>query len=152
MRRRDFITLLGGAAAMPFAARAQQGEPIRRIGVLVGLSEDNVDRRARLTGFRQGLEKLGWTEGHNVGIETRYAPAGAQAQEHAQELVALQPDVILAQSPPIAAAVDIARASLGAPPSIPTRKASGSAPIARANSSTKLSVTKVSDASSPPRM
>jgi putative ABC transport system substrate-binding protein len=106
MRRREFITLLGGAvSAWPFKALAQESERMRRIGVLAGLPEDNADMRARLAGFRQGLEKLGWTEGRNVRIEARFAPAGAQAQVRAQELVALQPDVILAHSPPIAVAL-----------------------------------------------
>jgi putative ABC transport system substrate-binding protein len=67
--------------------------------------EHSPDIRARLAGFRHGLEKLGWAEGRNVHIEIRYAPAGAQAQARAQELVALQPEVILAQSPSVAAAV-----------------------------------------------
>jgi putative tryptophan/tyrosine transport system substrate-binding protein len=105
VNRRSFTSLLGGAAAWPLAARAQQSERARLVGVLVGLPEDSSDIRARLAGFRQGLEKLGWTEGRNVRIEIRYAPAGAQAQARAQELVALQPDVILAQSPSVAAAM-----------------------------------------------
>jgi ABC-type uncharacterized transport system substrate-binding protein len=106
MRRREFITLLGATAlARPFAARAQQAERMRHIGVLAGLPEDHPDMQARLAAFRQGLEKLGWAEGRNVRIDTRFAPAGAQAQLHAKELVALQPDVILAHSPPIAAAL-----------------------------------------------
>jgi putative tryptophan/tyrosine transport system substrate-binding protein len=105
MKRRDFITLLGGAAVpWPLAARAQQPEA-RRIGVLVGLAEDDPDTKARLAGFRQGLERLGWSEGRNVRIDTRFAPAGAKAQVLAKELVALRPDVILAQSTPIVAAL-----------------------------------------------
>ena len=63
MRRRNFITLLGGAAAWPLTARAQQGERVRRIGVLVGLTEDDPDTEARLAGLRQGLESLGWFGG-----------------------------------------------------------------------------------------
>jgi putative tryptophan/tyrosine transport system substrate-binding protein len=106
MKRREFITLLGGAAAAwPLAARAQQPERMRRIGVLMGLLADNPETKARLAAFRQGLEKRGWSEGRNVHIDYRYAPAGAQAQVLAKELVALQPDVIFANTTPITAAL-----------------------------------------------
>jgi len=105
MKRRDFITLMGGAAAWPLAARAQQGDRMRRIGVLVGTAEDDPETKARLAGFRQGLEKRGWSEGRNVRIDYRFAPAGAQVQVLAKELVALQPDVILANSTPAVAAL-----------------------------------------------
>jgi putative ABC transport system substrate-binding protein len=108
MRRREFIVCLGGAAAMwPLAARAQQGERVRRIGALVVSAEDNPETKARLAAFRQGLERLGWSEGRNVRIDYRFAPASSadQAQVLAKELVALQPDVILAHSTVIAAAL-----------------------------------------------
>jgi putative tryptophan/tyrosine transport system substrate-binding protein len=106
MRRREFITLLGGAAAAwPVVARAQQPDGMRRIGVLIGFAEDDPEAKARLAAFRQGLEKRGWSEGRNVRIDYRYAPAGAQAQVLAKELVALQPDVILAHSTPVTAAL-----------------------------------------------
>ena len=78
---------------------------MRRIGVLMGFAEDDPETKARLTGFRQGLEKRGWSEGHNVRIDYRFAPAGDQAQVLAKELVALQPDVILANWTPIVAAL-----------------------------------------------
>jgi putative ABC transport system substrate-binding protein len=105
MRRRAFITLLGGAAvAWPLAARAQQ-DRMRRIGVLMGFAEDDPEAKARLAAFRQGLEKRGWSEGRNVRIDTRFAPAGALAQAVAKELVALQPDVILAHSTPVTTAL-----------------------------------------------
>jgi putative tryptophan/tyrosine transport system substrate-binding protein len=96
MKRREFITLLGGAAAWPLATRAQQRDQVRRIGVLTSLTEHDPVIKARLAAFRQGLEKRGWSEGRNVHIDYRYAPAGAQAQVLAKELVALQPDVIFA--------------------------------------------------------
>jgi putative ABC transport system substrate-binding protein len=99
------MTLLGGTAAWPMAARAQQSERMRRIGVLVGFAENDPDWKARLAGFRQGLEKLGWSEGRNVSFYYRFAPAGAQAQMLAKDLVALQPDVILAQGTPIVVAL-----------------------------------------------
>jgi putative tryptophan/tyrosine transport system substrate-binding protein len=105
MRRREFISLLGGAAACPIVARAQQVEPMRRIGVLAGLPEDHPETKARLAGFQRGLEKRGWFEGRNVRVDYRFAPAGDQAQVLAKELVALQPDVILANSTPVAAAL-----------------------------------------------
>jgi putative ABC transport system substrate-binding protein len=106
MKRREFIALVGGAAAAwPVMAPAQQPEPVRRIGVLVGLAENDPEMKERLAGFRHGLEKLGWSEGSNVRIDYRFAPAGAQANLLARELVALQPDVILAQSTPATAAL-----------------------------------------------
>ena len=106
MRRREFLSVLGGAAgAWPLAARAQQPERMRQIGVLMGLAEDDPETKARLAGFRQGLEKRGWTEGRNVRIDYRYATAGAQAQVLAKELVALQPDVIFTHSTPTVAAL-----------------------------------------------
>jgi putative ABC transport system substrate-binding protein len=106
MQRRAFITLLGGAAAAwPFAGHAQQPERMRRIGVLIGLAEDDPETKARLAGFRQGLEKRGWTEGRNVRFDYRFAPAGAQAQVLAKELVALQPDAIFAHATALVAAL-----------------------------------------------
>ena len=75
MRRREFISLLGGAAvAWPLAARAQQAERSWNVGVLVGLREDDPDTQARLAGLRAGLEKLGWSEGRNIRIHYRFAP------------------------------------------------------------------------------
>jgi len=105
MKRREFIGLVGGAATWPVVALAQQPEPMRRIGVLVGLAENDPEMKERLAGFRQGLEKLGWSEGSNVRIDYRFAPAGTRAHLLARELVALQPDVILAQSTPATAAL-----------------------------------------------
>jgi putative ABC transport system substrate-binding protein len=106
MRRRDFITLLGSAAAAwPLAVRAQQPDGMRRIGVLMALAEDDPETKARLAGFRQGLEKRRWSEGVNVRIDYRFAPAGAQAQVLAKELVALQPDVIFTHTTPVVAAL-----------------------------------------------
>jgi putative ABC transport system substrate-binding protein len=95
LKRRDFITLLGGAAAWPLAARAQQGERVRRIGVLVYLDAGNAEGQARLAAFTRALSQLGWSEGRNLRIDTRWATAG-DVQRHAAELVALAPDVLLA--------------------------------------------------------
>jgi ABC-type uncharacterized transport system substrate-binding protein len=98
MRRRDFITLVGGAAAVwPIAARAQQRERMRRIGVLMALAADDPEGQARLTAFVQGLQELGWTDGRNVQIDYRW-PAGdaERIRRYAAELAALAPDIILA--------------------------------------------------------
>jgi len=106
VRRREFITLIGGAAAAwPLAGRAQQPERARRVGVLLGVAEDDLETKARLAAFRQGLERLGWSEGGNARLDYRFAPAGSQAQLLAKELVALQPDVILAQTTPVVVAL-----------------------------------------------
>jgi len=103
MRRRDFITLLGGAvAAVPLAARAQQSERKRRIGVLMAHAESDVEFHDYLSAFREGLQKLGWTEGRNFQIDSRWgALDDAEArQRSAKELIALQPDLILTQNTP----------------------------------------------------
>jgi ABC-type uncharacterized transport system substrate-binding protein len=95
MKRREFITLLGGSAAWPLTARAQ--ERVKRVGVLLPGSADNPEYQARLAAFHQGLAVLGWTIGRNVHIETRWATSNAAAlRKHAAELAALAPDVILA--------------------------------------------------------
>ena len=97
MRRREFITVLGGAAAWPMAARAQQGERMRRVGVLSGSAVDDQDNRGRLAAFQQRLQQLGWTDGHNVRIDYRFAGGNHEVyRKYAAELVALAPDVILA--------------------------------------------------------
>ncbi len=99
MKRREFITLLGGAAAAwPFSARAQQVERVRRIGVAMSTAEDDAESKARIAAFLQGLQQLGWADGHNVRIDTRWWGASdADAnRRYAAELVALAPDVILA--------------------------------------------------------
>jgi putative ABC transport system substrate-binding protein len=95
MRRREFITLLGGATAWPLAARSQQG--MRRIGVLMALASDDPLGGARLVAFVQGLQELGWTDRRNVRIDTRWAAGDADRfRKYAAELIALAPDVILA--------------------------------------------------------
>jgi putative ABC transport system substrate-binding protein len=98
LRRRDFITLLGGAAgAWPLAARAQQRERMRRIGILLPATADDPEAQARVGAFLQALALLGWTIGGNVRIDTHWAgPNAADIRRHAAELLALAPDVILA--------------------------------------------------------
>jgi putative ABC transport system substrate-binding protein len=104
MRRREFITVLGGAAtAWPFAARAQQGDGMRRIGVLLSLSADDPQGQARLKAFVQGLQQLGWTDGRNMRIGTRWSAGNADdTRKYAAELVALVPEVILASGGSVA--------------------------------------------------
>jgi len=101
MRRREFITLVGGAAAWPLAASAQQGERMRRIGVLMNLPADDAEGQGRIAAFLQELQQLGWTDGRNVLIDRRWAAGDAgRFQRYAEELVALAPDVILAAAVP----------------------------------------------------
>jgi ABC-type uncharacterized transport system substrate-binding protein len=102
MRRRAFITLVGGAAAAwPLAARAQQPERMRRIGVLMNWAADDPEGQARLTAFAQGLQQLGWSDGRNVRIDHRWAVADVgRFHRYAEELVALAPDAILASGTP----------------------------------------------------
>ena len=96
MKRREFMTLLGGAVALPLAARAQD-ERMRRIGVLVPRAANDPASRARFVAFQEGLQQLGWTEGRNVRIDTQWAGGRAEAiRKSSAELAALAPDVILA--------------------------------------------------------
>ena len=103
LERREFITLLSGAAAWPITARAQQPEGMRRVGALMGYPE----AQSELASFLQGLQKLGWVEGRNLRIDTRWGiPADPDSMHRfARELVALQPDLILSQSTPATAAL-----------------------------------------------
>ena len=97
--RRDFITLLGGAAAWPLAARAQQTERVPRIGVLMASAADDSENQARMAAFLQGLAQLGWTDGRNIRIDTRWATTNPDdLRRHATELTALAPDVLVAAS------------------------------------------------------
>src|SRR5215469_13726520 len=107
LKRREFITLLGGAAAAwPLAAQAQRDGPIPHVAVLLAEQEDDPDLRARLAGLRSGLERLGWFEGRNIRITYRYAEGGPDRfQPLAKELVAIHPELIVAQTPPVVAAV-----------------------------------------------
>src|SRR5262245_28700157 len=107
MKRRAFITLVGGAAAAwPLAARAQPGERMRRIGVLMGLAEGDPDNPPRIAAFEQGLGKLGWRNGGNVRVEYRFGGGDAErVRKFAAELVALAPDVLLATNTPTLAAL-----------------------------------------------
>ena len=96
MKRREFITLLCGAAAWPLAARAQQGERMRRIGVLEPIAAESPDGKARQGAFLQRLQQLGWIDGRNVRIDTRWSAGNdAETRKYATELAALAPDVIL---------------------------------------------------------
>jgi putative ABC transport system substrate-binding protein len=108
VKRREFIRLLGGAAAAwPLAARAQQPDRVRPIGVLMGYAESDREGQAFIAAFREGLQKLGWAEGRNIGIDFRWAEASdvESMQRFAKDLVALQPDLILTSSTPTTAAL-----------------------------------------------
>jgi len=98
MGRREFVALLGGAAAWPLAARAQPGERMRRVGIVTSVLEADADAQARYAVLRQALQQLGWTEGRNIKFDQRFGSAGDSdvVRRHAQELVALAPDVIVA--------------------------------------------------------
>ena len=104
IRRREFITLLGGAAAAwPLAARAQQAERTRRVAVLMSASDSDPEYRGYVAAFRDELRKLGWSEGRNVRFDYRWGALDADVRQRlAKESVALQPDLILAQSTPTA--------------------------------------------------
>ena len=107
MKRREFITLLGGAAvAWPLAAQAQQTDRVRRVGVLMGYGEADPEAKALLSEFTQGLSELGWTDGRNLRVDVRWAPGRTDLMHtFVKELVNLQPDVILANSTPVTAAL-----------------------------------------------
>jgi putative ABC transport system substrate-binding protein len=100
VKRREFITLLGGAVAWPLTARAQQSERVRRVGVLANLLENDPEAVARLTAFRRTLGELGWVEGRNLQIDVRSGVDNDRIRKNATELIALAPDVILANAPP----------------------------------------------------
>jgi putative tryptophan/tyrosine transport system substrate-binding protein len=106
MRRREFIAGLGGAAAWPLAARAQRGDRMRRVGVLMNVVLEDPSGLAEVTAFRQGLTELGWIEGRNIDIEFRW-PGGdiERVQTFAKELVGLRPDVLIGRSTPGTAAL-----------------------------------------------
>src|ERR1700722_14723360 len=105
MRRRDFIVGLGGAAALPVVARAQ-AERTRRVGVVLGWAENDPEARVWLFGFTRGLSELGLVDGRNLRTDVRWFPGnGEQMRAFARELVDLQPDVILANSIPVTAAL-----------------------------------------------
>src|SRR5215472_1877202 len=113
MKRRDFITLLGGAAAgWPLAAHGQHAGKVWRIGLLMGTADDR-EGQARVTALKQGLQELGWTDGGNIQIETRFGGADAdRIRSHAAELVALAPDVIVGNATPVTRALRQATSSI----------------------------------------
>jgi putative ABC transport system substrate-binding protein len=106
MRRREFFTLFGCATAWSFAARAQQGDRMRRVGVLIGYGENDPEAQTWVAAFREELQKLGWMESRNIRFDTRSAWSDVAAMQRlARELIALQPDVILSQITPTTTAL-----------------------------------------------
>jgi putative ABC transport system substrate-binding protein len=104
LKRREFIALLGGSVAWPLVVHAQQPGGIRRVGVLMAVPENDSEYQTFVAAFREGLQKLGWAEGRNIRIETRWAGPDVEAiQRFAKELIALQPDLIVSQSTPTTA-------------------------------------------------
>jgi putative tryptophan/tyrosine transport system substrate-binding protein len=103
--RREFVTLLASTAAWPFAARAQHSERMRRIGVLMGLVANDPEAQSRVAAFENGLRELGWVKGRNLSIEYRWAGDGNGLRDHAAELLAMEPDLILANTTPVTAAL-----------------------------------------------
>jgi putative ABC transport system substrate-binding protein len=100
LKRRDFITLIGGAAvAWPLPARAQQSDRVRRIGVLMPLAEDDPEARSSIEALRRGLFGFGWKEGNNLKIEYRFVAEASALKPAAAELVALAPEVIVCRAP-----------------------------------------------------
>jgi len=99
MRRREFVGLIGGVAAWPLAARAQQDGRVRRVGVLMGFAQDDQESLARIGAFKQGLAAAGWIEGRNLSVDVRWAgPNVARQREAARDLISLMPEVVLATS------------------------------------------------------
>jgi putative ABC transport system substrate-binding protein len=105
IERREFVTLLASTAAWPFAARAQRSERMRRIGVLMGLVANDPEAQSRVAAFENGLRELGWVKGRNLSIEYRWAGDGNGLRDHAAELLAMEPDLILANTTPVTAAL-----------------------------------------------
>src|SRR4029078_1425932 len=99
MRRRIFITVLGGAAIWPFATRAQKSDGVRRVGVIMGFAENDEVWQGYLATFRKALQDLGWTDGRNIRFDYRFTGENEERMRHmAEEIVSLAPDVILASS------------------------------------------------------
>ena len=114
MKRREFITLFGGAAVTwPLAARAQQPDRVRRIGVLMGVTKDEPEGQARIAALREGLQKLGWIDGRNIRIEERWADGGIDSvRTYGAEMVKLAPDLIVANGTPFVEALHQATRSI----------------------------------------
>ena len=129
MKRREFITLFGSAAAWPLGARAQQGERRRRIGVLAAYAENDPEAQARINTFRRALQELGWTDGHNVRVDYRWGTGDPdRARAFTTELLSLAPDVIVAHGTPALTALHratrtIPRCRQGARPRHPAQAA-----------------------------
>ena len=133
MRRREFITLVGTIAAWPLAARAQQGERLRRIGVLTPFTEGDQETKAWLIAFQEGLQELGWAQGRNVSIDYRWAED--RLQINAAELVKTAPDVLFAVATP---ALEALRQQTDSLPRFPIRSNSASSRTSHGRAATSL--------------
>src|ERR1051326_3988915 len=106
MRRRDFITLVGGIAAWPVLAHGQQSEPVRRIAFLTSYRENDTEAKARLAAFQRGLQEQGWMEGRNIAVEYRWAAGDSSVvRKAAAEIAELAPEVILTNGTPVTRAM-----------------------------------------------
>ena len=106
MKRRDFIKVVGGAAVTwPLAARAQQGERMRRVGALLAMAEGDPDRTLRVAAFEQGLRQLGWTVDDNLRIDYRWVTSDVERSRYTAELISLKPDVLFASSGAVVSAL-----------------------------------------------
>src|SRR5262245_48202242 len=106
MKRREFITLLGGSAAWPLAARAQQGERMRRVGLLMNTTSEESEAQSHVAAFQQGMQENGWSVGRNLRVDLRWGGADTDlTRRHAAELVALSPDVMVAAGGPVVSAI-----------------------------------------------
>src|SRR5262249_28199433 len=136
LKRREFITLLGGAAAWPLAAQAQR---VRRMGVLSSSAVDDQDNKVRLVAFQQRLQQLVWTDGDNVQIDYRFAAANLENyQKYAAELVALVPDVILAPGISLVHLLQLPARSRSCSQSLPIRSAQAWSKVCRGRAATPL--------------
>jgi putative tryptophan/tyrosine transport system substrate-binding protein len=100
VKRRELLALVGGAAAWPISALAQQPPKMRRIGVLMGIAENDAEGRSCAEALRQGLRELGWTEAHNLHIEYRFTPGADALRASSRDLLAQQPELIVARGSP----------------------------------------------------
>src|SRR5262245_66505365 len=143
MRRRDFITLLGGAVICPFAARAEKNDGVRRVGVIMGFAENDEVWQAYLASFRQGLQEVGWTDGRNIRFDYRFpGDSEERMRAMAEEVVGLRPDVIFVSTNSVVSATLKRRAPFrSSSPGCPIRSEADLWPTCRILAGTSLAFT-----------